>query len=332
MSSKYDDSETPSHNGSNIVELNIGGVYFTTAKTTLLRYEDSMLALIVSENYPTYKDKEGRLFIDRDATLFIHILNYLRTNKLIINDLNNNDYSHDNLNLSINKLLNLKIEADFYRIDNLISDIDVLLMVQREKLAKISVMNDNKFNYYQLQVQNLQAGAAAAAASTAATVKDEGYHLELIEHNFLNTNTKCLQIIAHYDVFKMLPLMKDDLDLIETAKQTIDESQQSQIPHKLQDRHCWYLGNDCFEIQNVSYLTRTQLGHILLQMNSKLLHSNIAYLNSVNNSAYNLSIFDKWFIQKDLVGKYLSNIGPQQKALPPGRTVGYIDWDPQSEN
>ena len=318
-----------SDSSSSVIELNIGGYYFTTTKTTLLRYEDSMLALMVSDNnYPTYKDKDGRFFIDRDGSLFDIILNYLRTNKLIISDINNNDFNQENLTISINKLINLKIEADFYRIDSLINEIDNLLMIQREKLEKILLLNDNKFNYYQLQVQNLQANAAAQNTNSK---DDNGYHLELIEHNFLNTNTKCLQIIAHFDVLKMLPLMKEDLDLLERSKQSINESQQSQVPHKLQERHCWYLGNDCFEIQNISYLTRTQLGHILLQTNAKHIHSNIAYLNSVNNSTYNLSIFDKWLLPKDVVSKYLSNICVQKIALPPGRTVGYIDWDPQNQ-
>ena len=296
---------------SGLIELNVGGFYFTTTKTTLCRYEDSMLSLMASGDYPSHKDPSGRLFIDRDGQLFSYILSYLRNNKLNINEFN-----QDCENI-VSKLVSLKVEADFYRIDNLINDIDALLVNQKEKLEKLNSLNENKFNFYQTQCQ-----------SQSSKDSLDGYHLELIEHNFLNTNTKCLQIIAHYDVFKMLPLLKDDLEVIERAKQTISESLQSQVPHKLDNRHCWYLGNDCFEIQNITYLTRSQLGHILLQnTNSKLIHSNIAYLNSVNNSTYNLSIFDKWCLPKDVVGKYLSNMCVlQQKALPPGRTVGYIDY------
>lgn len=321
--------ETLSSFGS-VIDLNVGGIHFTTTKTTLCRYEDSMLALMISGNYPTYKDKDGRLFIDRDGSLFSHVLNYLRYSKLNINELSNqnNEFNCENVVQIINKLSNLRIEADFYRIDSLINDIDQLLASQREKFEKLAILNENRFNYYHLQVQNLQSNAASIQQNLA---KEDGYHLELIEHNFLNTNTKCLQIIAHYDVFKMLPLMKDDMEIIERAKQSINESLQSQVPHKLSQEHrhnFWYLGNDCFEIQNISYLTRSQLGHILLQnTNSKLIHSNIAYLNSVNNSTYNLSIFDKWCLPKDAVGKYLSNMCVlQQKALPPSRTVGYIDY------
>jgi hypothetical protein len=300
---------------SSLIELNVGGYYFTTTKTTLCRYDDSMLSLMVSGNYPTQKDSSGRLFIDRDGRLFSHILNYLRNNKLTISE-----FTDDSETSIINKLTNLKVEADFYRIDNLINDIENLLVTQKEKLEKLTILNENKFNYYQSKVQNAE-----------SSLKDnlDGYHLELVEHNFLNSNTKCLQIIAHYDVFKMLPLLKEDMEVIERAKQTISESLQSQVPHSIsENRHYWYLGNDCFEIQNITYLTHSQLGHILLQnTNSKLIHSNIAYLNSVNNSTYNLSIFDKWCLPKDVVGKYLSNMCVlQQKALPPGRTVGYIDY------
>lgn len=331
---------------SNIVELNIGGINYTTTKTTLLRYEDSMLALIVSGDYPTSKDKDGRIFIDRDGNLFSFILNYLRTNKLFIDNINTmnfNDYEYDNsssLTLLMNKLLSLKIEADFYRIDNLINDIDELLLLLRDKLARSVTLNENRYQYYQYQVQLAKETSSTGSQATSSTSQsltnseqNAGYHIDLIEHNFLNTNTKRLQIIAHYDVFKMLPLLEDDLNLLLTIKQRVSDSEQQQMPYRVTDGHCWYLGNDCFEMQNISYLTRAQIGHILLKFNSKLLSSSIAYLNSINNNTYNLSIMDKWFVLKDAVEKYLTNMCTlQQKALPPGRTAGYIDWDPQNND
>lgn len=130
-------------------------------------------------------------------------------------------------------------------------------------------------------------------------------------------------------MFKMLPLLSEDVTTLNNLKQSISNTQMT--PQRSGNGQCWYLGNDCFEMINIPYLTRTQIGHILLQFNAKLLHSNIAYLNSNNNNnAMTLSIYDKWFIPKYIVDKYtnMCNNTITQSALLPGRTIGFIDWNP----
>ena len=68
-----------------IVELNVGGVAYTTTENTLCRYPDSMLAKMFSGNMrPGMKDSHGRFVIDRDGDLFAVILQYLRTGGLYI--------------------------------------------------------------------------------------------------------------------------------------------------------------------------------------------------------------------------------------------------------
>lgn len=61
----------------NIIELNVGGEIFATTVNTLGR-EDSILLRMVSGTMTSRRDKEGRLFLDRDPTHFRWILNYLR--------------------------------------------------------------------------------------------------------------------------------------------------------------------------------------------------------------------------------------------------------------
>jgi BTB/POZ domain-containing protein KCTD7/14 len=65
-----------------IINLNVGGYYFTTSLSTLLKYEDSMLAVMFSGRHDIAKDEYGRFFIDRDGKYFRFILNYVRSNDL----------------------------------------------------------------------------------------------------------------------------------------------------------------------------------------------------------------------------------------------------------
>jgi hypothetical protein len=121
-----------------------------------------MLALIISGHCPTSKDKQDRIFIDRDGDLFSHVLNYLRTNKLLVD-------------LSLVQLVNLRVEADFYRIEMMVQDLDELIVREQERHDKRAVLQEEKLNHYQmLNSQNKYESLASS-----------GYHLDLIEHNFL---------------------------------------------------------------------------------------------------------------------------------------------------
>jgi hypothetical protein len=93
-----------------ILHLNVGGVHYTTTRATLCRYPNSMLGAMFNGSMPTTKDTDGYYFIDRDGTLFIHILNYLRSASLALPD----NFQH---------LDPLALEADFFQIEPLIHDI-----------------------------------------------------------------------------------------------------------------------------------------------------------------------------------------------------------------
>ena len=95
-----------------IIGLNVGGYIYTTSRSTLTRYPDSMLGNMFSDRLPSAKDSQGNVIIDRDGQVFRHILNFLRTSELVLPD----DYKEFAI---------LSKEADFYQIKELIMAIQV---------------------------------------------------------------------------------------------------------------------------------------------------------------------------------------------------------------
>lgn len=65
------------------MNLNVGGHFFTTRHSTLLKDPNSMLASMFSGRFELESDKDGRYFIDRDGSCFCHVLNYLRDPTLL---------------------------------------------------------------------------------------------------------------------------------------------------------------------------------------------------------------------------------------------------------
>lgn len=63
-----------------IIELNVGGVHYTTTLQTLIKEPNSKLSeLFNCENQKNIvRDAKGRIFLDRDGVLFRYILDYLR--------------------------------------------------------------------------------------------------------------------------------------------------------------------------------------------------------------------------------------------------------------
>jgi hypothetical protein len=60
-----------------IIRLNVGGIHYDTARSTLCRVNGSMLERMFSGSIDSTR-VDGRYFIDRDGSLFQHILRYLR--------------------------------------------------------------------------------------------------------------------------------------------------------------------------------------------------------------------------------------------------------------
>ena len=88
------------------VELNVGGKLYSTTVSTLTRLHNNLIEKMFTGQTPITKDANGRYFIDRDGEIFAHILNFLRTRSLTLQD-------------SFNDMDSLMREAEFYQINDL---------------------------------------------------------------------------------------------------------------------------------------------------------------------------------------------------------------------
>lgn len=92
-----------------VIELNVGGVFYTTAIGTLTKEPDSLLGQLFTgraKDQPV-KDSKGKCFIDRDGVLFRYVLDYLRNQKLVLPE-------------SFQETERLKHEADYYRLPGMV--------------------------------------------------------------------------------------------------------------------------------------------------------------------------------------------------------------------
>jgi len=73
-------------NGSEIVSLNIGGVIYTTVRSTLLKGGPNFFTALLDPNSPhtITRDKNGHLFIDRPGIYFGPLLEFLMTGDFIL--------------------------------------------------------------------------------------------------------------------------------------------------------------------------------------------------------------------------------------------------------
>lgn len=101
-----------------IIELNVGGVFYTTTLSTLTREPDSLLGHIFTGNAKgtILKDSKGKYFLDRDGVLFRYILDYLRNMKLVLPE-------------NFHEKERLKQEADYYLLQSLIKSLNSQILI-----------------------------------------------------------------------------------------------------------------------------------------------------------------------------------------------------------
>lgn len=97
---------------SDIIELNVGGVHYTTSLKTLTKDKQSKLQDIFGENLTSVtKDAKGRYFLDRDGVLFRYILDYLRDEAISLPE-------------GFRENGRLRKEAEYFNLNGLIKNMD----------------------------------------------------------------------------------------------------------------------------------------------------------------------------------------------------------------
>ena len=129
-----------------VVRLNVGGLIYTTSRATLCKYPDSMLGAMFSGDYDVTYDESGCVFIDRDETIFRHVLNFLRSSKLILPQ-------------KFEDCDSLESEADFYQIQPLIGALNERKKEQNQVVKGKNIAStfievcEKKGNFIQLSLR-----------------------------------------------------------------------------------------------------------------------------------------------------------------------------------
>ena len=127
-----------------IVRLNVGGTRFEVSRETLVQYEGSMLASLISGKW---KEGEGEneIFIDRDGRLFGFILAYLRSGQAYVTDLSDQLALKDELDyFGIDAdMSQIHLRDDFVSMDRLTKGIKKLEKSIEEKKKKRAAMKES---------------------------------------------------------------------------------------------------------------------------------------------------------------------------------------------
>lgn len=94
-----------------IIDLNVGGVLYTTSVETLTKECGSVLHTMFSGDISSLlTDSKGRVFIDRDGVLFRYILDYLRNDRLLLPE-------------SFQETDRLVVEAEWFKLSRLLEQV-----------------------------------------------------------------------------------------------------------------------------------------------------------------------------------------------------------------
>ncbi|KAF6023449.1 hypothetical protein EB796_018242 [Bugula neritina] len=176
-------SNRQSNKVSSVVSLNVGGVYFTTLRSTLLKYQNSMLAAMFSGRHEMQVDSRGASFIDRNGTYFGYILEFLRTETLPPNE-----YA-----------VGVLMEARYYGLDELEDRMAVVpsisaLIVKENHRSQFPDYQENKKRIIQIAMEN-------ATVSKTGEVLIYAFRTEFVPKspNF-NVNHHCSADQAHISI------------------------------------------------------------------------------------------------------------------------------------
>ncbi|CAA9993851.1 unnamed protein product [Nesidiocoris tenuis] len=108
------------------VHIDVGGTIYTSSLETLTKYPESRLAKLFNGTIPIVLDSlKQHYFIDRDGSMFRHILNFMRNSRLLIPD------TFTDLDLLLE-------EAKYFEIQPMVRALE---QIKREKSGRGSVKN-----------------------------------------------------------------------------------------------------------------------------------------------------------------------------------------------
>nr|AIZ67980.1 Kctd4 [Scyliorhinus canicula] len=102
-----------------VITINVGGHLYTTQRRTLTKYADSLPEALVNGKIQSTVDADGNCFIDRDGSLFRHVLNFLRNGELLLPE-------------GFREIQLLAREAEFYQIKPLTDALKTKSVTVRE--------------------------------------------------------------------------------------------------------------------------------------------------------------------------------------------------------
>ncbi|KAI9564726.1 hypothetical protein GHT06_008467 [Daphnia sinensis] len=107
-----------------IINLNVGGTRFSTSRQTLTWIPDTFFTSLLSGRINTLVDDQGSIFVDRDPTLFMHVLNYLRTKEIHLPETENG-------------MKGLVHEAEFYGITPLTQQLKLVQELEHSSCGNV---------------------------------------------------------------------------------------------------------------------------------------------------------------------------------------------------
>ncbi|KAK2548346.1 BTB/POZ domain-containing protein kctd15-like [Acropora cervicornis] len=147
-----------------ILNLNVGGIVYTTTLRTITRDPNSLLGRMFSgtNEVACTCDSKGNYFIDRDGSLFRHILNFLRTWELCLPQ-------------PFDEFEQLSADADFYQVGDLIK----ALQTRREDRRRNPPPSDGPSVIFVTDEMTLNglavAGHGEAISEVFAGITDQWY-------------------------------------------------------------------------------------------------------------------------------------------------------------
>ncbi|XP_067931931.1 BTB/POZ domain-containing protein KCTD7-like [Watersipora subatra] len=220
-----------------VVTLNVGGVYFTTLRTTLLSCPGSKLTSMFNGDINLNLDQRGAYFIDRSGTYFGYILEFLRTGTLPPDDV----------------APSVLLEAKYYTLSELIQSMNTLPSISAQIVrvnhrAQFPDYEENKRRVVQIAMEN-------ATVTKTGDVIIFAFRTEFVPKapNF-NMNHHCSADQAHISIGPWESIA-DEETLIKCIQSDLIDEHFNVILHEGKRRCKYFYGQSCqkctFRIQVV---------------------------------------------------------------------------------